>query len=212
MSKLKNVEAIQKMLDGTHRMQTRTTTGFSDTAKTAEKNQTHEVGDIWEEKNSEGRIIAIWEQKKGYRQKTSPNHDVFTEIKQYLNSYPNCYHEECKTKSKNRLDEKFKLTHGMCADCVFEFETKLKISGKWKDYEKERLLMNANAFFKNADTEMDQVYAYVSSDSSYANSDGTTEGWMGSKEAADKMIEEYKQLKDYVLEELSKDDTSITDN
>ena len=64
--KLQNIKAIQEMLDGTHRFQTKKTVGFSDADAVAKKNERHEVGDIWEETNSSG-VTYIIEQRDGFR-------------------------------------------------------------------------------------------------------------------------------------------------
>ena len=55
-NKLRNIEAIRKMLDGTHRMQTKKSFGYE------KQNVTRNVGDVWTDENG-----TEWEQKEGYK-------------------------------------------------------------------------------------------------------------------------------------------------
>ena len=48
-NKLQNIKALQQMLEGTHKFQTKKTTGFSDAKDAARKSERHEIGDTWEE-------------------------------------------------------------------------------------------------------------------------------------------------------------------
>ena len=50
-NKLQNVKAVREMLEGTHKFQTKKTTGFSDADATSKKNERHEIGSVWEEKD-----------------------------------------------------------------------------------------------------------------------------------------------------------------
>ena len=129
-TKLKNIKAVNEMLLGTHRTQTRTTVGFSDTGTSTEKNKKREVGETWEEKNASGNIEYVT-QKEGYRIRSnvSPEMSAYYEkIREELKSFPNCQKEGgCTCKSPSVLDEKFRKIVGMCHDCLVTYETKLKI-------------------------------------------------------------------------------------
>src|SRR6056300_290737 len=94
-NKLQNIKAIQKMLDGTHAFQTRKTHGFTDAKQKAEKNKRREIGEIWEEKI--GNTIYQIEQQDGFRVK-KPKNSIAEEVRTYLNSYPNCKKDCCKSK------------------------------------------------------------------------------------------------------------------
>ena len=52
--KLQNVKAIQQMLEGNHKFQTKKTVGFSDAKDAAKKSEHHIVGDTWEETDATG--------------------------------------------------------------------------------------------------------------------------------------------------------------
>ena len=58
-NKLRNVQAVKEMLQGTHKFQTKTTISFHDLDK---KTVERAVGDIWFDDDGNE-----WEQKKGYK-------------------------------------------------------------------------------------------------------------------------------------------------
>lgn len=152
-SKLKNIKALQEMIGGTHRLQTRKTFGFN----AENKSKVREVGEIWSEKTAQGQDIW-WEQRDGYRVKSHMNPEVANQmdkIREYLYTFPNCPKEQCTCKQPSRLDQKFKKLVGMCHDCVVSMETKYKIEGKFNEYALEKMKANADAFFKEADKEVE---------------------------------------------------------
>jgi hypothetical protein len=58
MAKLQNIKAIKQMLDGTHRMQSKTTVGYEGDKNTSTK----EVGETWIDANGKE-----WIQKDGFK-------------------------------------------------------------------------------------------------------------------------------------------------
>ena len=74
--KLQNIKAVQQMLDGSHKFQTKKTTGFSDAKLVAQKNERHAIGDVWEESDTNGQIFVI-EQRDGYRIRKTKNSEIF---------------------------------------------------------------------------------------------------------------------------------------
>tara|TARA_R110000868_G_scaffold12456_28_gene59650 strand:+ start:192 stop:842 length:651 start_codon:yes stop_codon:yes gene_type:complete len=157
MSKLKNVKALNEMLSGNHRTQTNKTYGFSDTNATAERNKKREVGEIWEVKDTNGN--STWfEQFEGHRVKTNMHPSVskmMQEMRTWLSSFPNCPKEKCTCYKPTRLDEKFRRIAGMCEECLISYETSLKMKGEFNEYALSRMKANADAFFKQADTEVE---------------------------------------------------------
>lgn len=206
MSKLKNIKAINQMLAGEHRYQTRKSVGFSDIDYQKEKNKERQVGDIWEEINAKGETVCWWEQKDGYRLKYNVNPQIsreFQKIKQELNSFKNCPHDECKCKKPNQLDEKFRRLMGMCHECVIDYETKLKINGKFNDYAREKMRQNALGWFKQADVEVEVIKKNIEDGISYvAGADGIVERWeTENKEALlNRIDEDYNRFKEQILE------------
>lgn len=192
-SKLKNIKAIREMVAGTHRFQTRKS--FS-TDLATKQTKTREVGEVWEEYDPVTGSTVVWEQKKGYRVKKSKIADAVQEAKQYLEHYPNCFHEECKTKEKSWIDKKMRVIHGMCFDCVVEMEGRLKYQGKFNEYALNKMKNNAEAFFAEADREMEVVIESFK-DIGYTNSDGSIDKFeMQDPQAYAKYIrEQYQQFK-----------------
>jgi hypothetical protein len=93
-------------------------------------------------------------------------------------------------------DLKMKAIHGMCLNCVVEMEHKLKLEGKYEEYERTKLLANAEAWLKQAEVEKDILKTTLKA--SFVNEDGSIEEWAeGMTEAElDKKIEkDFKKFK-----------------
>ena len=173
-NKLQNIKAVKQMLDGTHKFQTKKTIGFTDAKQKAKKNQKREIGDTWEEKI--GTTTYLIEQKDGFRVK-KPKNSVAEEVRKYLNSYPNCKKECCKT-SFNHLDKKMQKIHGMCFDCVIDMEHELRMTGKYEEYERNKIKENAIAWLKNAEEDVKQLkQVYTEAQQYVTNADGLMETW-----------------------------------
>ena len=204
MSKLQNIKALNQLLAGDHKMQTRKSFIMGPTSENrANAQKQWNVGDTWEEKDATGKVVAIWEQREGYRTKMSPQMKVLQEAKESWNEYPNCLHPECITKPKNRLDKKFSLKRGMCADCVFEMETKLRISGQYEEYERTKMLDKAESMFRSTDSEIEDVKKNMTGKISFAKANGDSEDWSANEKLFNKLIEEYNQVKEEVLNDLN---------
>jgi hypothetical protein len=205
MAKLQNIKAIKQMLEGSHRTQTRTKIGFTDTEVASEKNKKREVGEIWEEYDEHGQLVCIWEQKKGYRVRTGVHKEAVEQIREYLNAYPNCL-EDCKTTNFTKLDQRFRAKFGRCADCQFRIETRMKADGTYREYEKQQMLANADAFFRAADIEIESVSDQLAGELHYANVGGDMEKWSGDPGMAEKLKREYEEYKQIALKTLNEYD------
>ena len=203
-NKLQNIKAVKEMIAGTHKFQTKKTTGFSDAKEQAEKNKKREVGDVWEEKI--GNTIYLIEQKNGFRVK-KPKNSVSAEVRKYLNSYPNCKKDCCKT-SYNHLDEKMRIIHGMCFDCVIEMEHELRKQGKYEEYEQNKIKRNAESWIKKAEQDVEMLKeTYTKASSTVMNADGLLEHWsakMTNEEFNEKIQKEFDKFKTKFLENLHK--------
>ena len=77
----------------------------------------------------------------------------------------------------------------MCLDCVVDMEHELKLKGEYEDYEKKKLLSNAESWLKEAEIEKEVLKTTIKA--SFINEDGSTEEWDGlSEEEVMKQIEE----------------------
>lgn len=203
--KLKNVRAIEKMLDGSHRFQTRKTMGFSDTESTAEKNKTRKIGETWIEKNPITGIEYKWEQKDGYRVKVQANlEEGAKRIRAYLASFPNCPKETCTCTNPKPIDHKFRKRTGMCEDCTISHETHLKLNGGFKEYALEKMRTNAEAFFRDADQEVQELKKALEK-VEYVMEEGAVEKWEGGnvEELQKRIDEDYAKLKKEVFSAFS---------
>jgi len=194
-TKLRNIEAIKKMLDGTHRTQNKTTVGFSDADKVAKQNQKRAIGECWVENGEE------WEQREGFKIKKGK----MDEIRQLIANKMPTTCPKCDNTMTKRLDEKFWKLEKHCFDCQVDFEHNLRIEGKYEAYEKERILKNAEAWLKDAEQEAKEIIESFRNPENFTNVDGTTEQWNGSitaEEIADKIEKEFELFKENFINEL----------
>jgi hypothetical protein len=174
--KLQNVKAVQQMLDGSHKFQTKKTTGFSDAKLVAKKNERHEIGDTWEETDSTGNIFVI-EQKDGFRIRKTKNSEIFQELRDDLKSFPNCRKEICTCPGTHRLDKKMQVIHKMCFDCVIDMEHKMSLA-EYEEYSKNKIRENALAWLADAERDVAMLkQTYTQAAKFVTNSEGEIETW-----------------------------------
>lgn len=204
--KLQNIKAVKEMIAGTHKFQTKKTIGFSDAKQKAEKNKRREIGDVWEEKI--GNTIYRIEQCNGFRVK-KPANSVAEEVREHLNSYPNCQKETCTCSIPNHLDKKMQTIHGMCYDCVIDMEHELRKQGKYEEYEQKKIQDNAKAWLKRAEEDVKALkIAYTEQQQYVTNSDGLMETWdaqMTPAEFEEKVEVQFASFKENFLENLNKE-------
>lgn len=184
--KLKNVKAVREMIAGTHKSQTKTNVSFGE-KKTFVK---REVGERWTDDDG-----TLWEQKKGYKVKLGK----LSELRQDLNKFPNCKKEICTCTNPKRNDIKMKTIHGMCFDCVIEMEHKLKIEGKYEEYEREKIFANMKSWLKGAEVEKEALKTALKA--KFVNEDGSIEEWneMSWDEVEKKIDNEFRLFKENYL-------------
>jgi len=205
--KLQNIKALQQMLEGTHKFQTKKTTGFSDAANAAKKNIKHEVGDIWEETDPVSGVTYIIEQREGFRIRKTQNSEVLQTIREELRAFPNCRKDICTCSGQHPLDKKMRGLHGMCFDCVIEMEHELKKSGNYDEYEQNKIRENALAWLADAERDMQllkQVYTQTSE--FIQNSDGSVESWsakMSEEDFEEKIQTQFDKFKQNFLAKLN---------
>ena len=100
------------------------------------------------------------------------------------------FNSDCTTEYMTSFDKKMQKISGMCADCHFKFETKLKIEGKFKDYELEKMKANIRSFIKDAEEDVKALKLSLNV-MEFVNVDGRSEKWeMKNKEEYIKKIDE----------------------
>ena len=175
MSKLKNIKAVSEMLEGKHKTQTKKTVDF-DTKEVVRR----KVGEVWTDDSGQK-----WEQRKGYKVKVGK----LAKLREELKSFPNCRKEVCDCTEPGSADLKMKSYHGMCLGCVTEMEHDLKLKNEYQEYERKKLLSNAEAWLKEAEIEKEVLKSTIKA--SFINEDGSIEEWDGlSEEEIEKRIDD----------------------
>lgn len=192
--KIDSIKDVQKLLHGTHESQTSVQVGYMGEV---EEKITRKVGERW--KDADGNE---WEQKEGYSIKLGKEWQQ--ELHQYLNAFPNCQKETCTCTMPKRLDEKMKAIHGMCFDCVIQMEHKVRLEGRWDEYEREKMKLNALAWLKEAERDKNLIAEELSK-VEFANSFGDSEKWSSGitkEQILQKIEEEFEQFKRDFIQKL----------
>lgn len=188
MIRIDGVEDVSKMLHGEHESQQKVTVGYSNVDE--ETLKVKKIGDRW--KDSDGNE---WEQKDGYTIKLGK--DWQQELHQYLHSFPNCRKDTCTCTLPKKIDEKMKKIHGMCLDCVVDMEHKIRLEGKWDEYENEKVKENALSWLKEAEKDKDLIAEELSK-VDFANEFGDSEKWsvpVTKEELLKKIENEFEEFK-----------------
>ena len=195
MAKLKNIKAVQEMLGGEHKTQTKKTVSF-DNKEVVRR----EVGETWTDDKGQK-----WEQRKGYKVKVGK----LSELREELKQFPNCK-EGCESYlDPGQADLKMKAIHGMCLNCVVEMEHELQLKGEYKEYEKKKLLSNAEAWLKQAEVEKEILKTTLKS--SFVNEDGSIEEWGGGmteEELIQKIDDGFEKFKSNFIDKLKNESSA----
>ena len=154
------------------------------------KKEDHQEGDIWEEGGKK------WTIKDGIKQTYTKLDKVKKEAILPL------FCPECGSLMKKRIDAKMYKIHQKCSDCVIEMEHKLKMDGKYKEYERNIIATNAESYLDDLETYL--LEAINESNTQYVSERGEVERWKGGVDK-EKFIPEMKenfkgfrkQVKDY---------------
>ena len=142
------------------------------------KVEDHKEGDIWEERRKK------WTIKKGLKQTATKLDKAKKEAILPL------FCPSCKYLMKKRNDIKMYNIHKMCFDCVVDMEGKLKIEGKYKEYERNAIADNAKDHINHFESYL--MEALNTTNSQYVSEKGEVERWKGgiNKEKLTKEIKE----------------------
>ena len=157
--KEKDVQRLRNLVQGKYGEKTRTSVGFS------KKEEFHQEGDVWEGDNRN------WTIKDGIKQ----NVTKLDKAKKY-HALP-LFCPNCSKVMKNRNDKTFYNIHKMCFNCVIEMETKLKLEGKWEEY--ERKIHNDEINHKISEYKLWVEEKLKEGNSSFISEDGEIENWVG---------------------------------
>jgi len=147
-------------------------------------------GDVWEEQGKQ------WTIKNGLKQTVTR----FDKIKRMV-LMPICCPECKKPMNKGRIDKYMYSIHQKCSDCVFDYETKLKVKGEWKEYEQNMIKQGVQYHIKEMENVLLEL-ALNQSDESFVTEAGDIETWKGKGVDQQKLIQDIQEyiqkLKDAV--------------
>ena len=119
----------------------------------------------------------------------------------------NCQKETCTCGIPKKLDEKMRKIHGMCFDCVVNMEHKIRLEGKWEEYEKTKLKENAIAWLNEAEHDKNSIIDELSR-LEFTNDFGDIEKWdtnVNKEELLKKIEDEFEQFRKNIIEQLERD-------
>ena len=125
----------------------------------------HKEGDVWEENGKK------WTIKDGIKQ----THTKLDNIKKEAILPLFC--PNCKTLMKDRNDTKMYKIHKKCFDCVIKEETKLRMEGKYEEYERNLVANNMNSYVDHLEAYL--LEAINESNTQFVSERGEVERWKG---------------------------------
>ena len=143
--------------------------------------QDYQEGDIWEENGKQ------WTIKNGIKQ-TVTKHDKLRQLVTMPLACPVCHN----SMKGNNLNKKMWNIHHMCFDCVVEMEAKIKLEGKWDEYERSMLNVNKDSMVDDFEASIEEFLKMQNE--SYFTEQGDVESWGGGKVNED----EIKNVKEYI--------------
>ena len=106
--------------------------------------QDQALNDILAGNETEKRVMVCYKSKEKEKGDIIPK---MTEIMQDVRMPLFC--KECNKIMKKKLDDKMWRLYGHCFDCQIKIENKLRIEGKYEEWEKEKIKQNKIAFIKD---------------------------------------------------------------
>ena len=197
MSKLKNIKAVNEMIRGEHRTQTRKSKGYE------EKSIERQIGDSWQD--SDGQR---WIQKNGYKAKLGKLSQFRKVVEQ--STCPQC------SKHATSFDKQFISSEGKCHDCIVKEETLMHCEGYVKNepiyeaYERAKIRKNVNSFLKDAAKDVEMLKTQFTT-TEYVNSNGTIDKWKlpESVESIEMGLDkQFDKFKEVLLDKLQQGDNS----
>jgi hypothetical protein len=196
--KIDSIEDVKKLVDGKHESQQKVQVGY--VPENTEDTVDRKIGDKWFDGDGNE-----WEQKNGYKVKLGKVWQQ--ELHEYLNTFQKCPKETCTCTMPKRLDQKMKAIHGMCFDCVIDMEHKIRLEGKWDEYEKRKVKENALAWLSEAEKDKNAIASELSR-VEFTNDFGDNEKWktpFNKEEMLEKIEKEFEEFRNNFIKKLEED-------
>jgi hypothetical protein len=180
----RDVQRMRNIITKDYSAKTQSQVGYS--KEYIERNE----GDIWEENSK------TWTIKNGIKMTVSKLDD----IKKILQLPLIC--PKCSKHMKNfELNRKMYSIHKMCFNCVIEFETKLKMLGTYKEYERNIIDKGLDVYIKELEDFLLEL-ALNDNNESFVTEAGDIEKWSGGnidkKTIMNDLVEYINSLKEHV--------------
>lgn len=173
--KTRDVQRMRNIITKDYSAKTSTQIGYT------KENTDRKEGDVWEENGKQ------WTIKNDIKQ-TVTKHDKLRQLVTMPLTCPKCDQPF----KNNPINKKMWNIHHMCFDCVIEMEAKIKLEGKWDEYEKKMMNANKNAEIDDFEAAF-EAFINTKADS-YFSEQGDIETWGGGKVNED----EIKNMKEYI--------------
>tara|TARA_R110000824_G_scaffold221089_1_gene408227 strand:+ start:243 stop:773 length:531 start_codon:yes stop_codon:yes gene_type:complete len=106
--------------------------------------QNKALGDLLAGKSPEKRVMV------GYEGKVQESGDQISKMTNIMkNARMPMFCPDCDIIMKKRLDDKMWRMFGHCFDCQSKFENKLRIEGKFEEWQEEKIKQNKISFLKD---------------------------------------------------------------
>lgn len=171
-----DIQRIRNLVSGRYGDATQTQVGYT------RKHVDHKEGDTWEENGKN------WTIKNGIKL----NVTKLDRAKSYNHTPLLC--PECSKPMKTEYDKKMFMIHKTCFNCVIAYETKLKIEGKYQEYEDNIVKSNANFMLDEFVSGFDNFLDSIDSSEGFVTEQGDVEDWH--VKALDKIAIREQVLKD----------------
>lgn len=155
----KDVQRLRNLINKDFKAATSIQIGYS------KQNIDHKEGEIWEENGKN------WTIKDGIKQ----NITKLNSLKELIHIPLIC--PDCQEPLNSLLNKKMYRIHSKCLNCVIKFETKLKIVGKYEEYEKSMMQGNIKFFLKEYEAFIND--SLKKNTNSHITEAGVIEDWKG---------------------------------
>jgi len=202
MSKLQNIKAVNELLAGNHKSQTKKSIYTGSTKLKITKDEILEHFDdgkpkVWIETDTKGFRTRVT-QHEGFKSREAEN-SVLKTVQDALSVPEEC--PKCGTKMRNeekRLNFKFWFKRKTCFGCVLTEERKIKDQGDeaWKEYQNKIMSANAEAWLKDTDKEVEILKQSVT-ETVWGNADGER-GEVDISSTIQRIETDYNKLKENI--------------
>jgi len=201
-SKLQNIKAVNELLAGTHKSQTRKSIYTGSTKTEIPEDDILERFDngkpkIWIETSATGTRTRVT-QHDGFKSR-EPENSILKTVQDTLSVPAKC--PKCNTKMRNeekRLNFKFWFKRKMCFGCVLTEERKIRDKGEdaWREYQNKIMSANAEAWFTDTDKEVEILKQSVK-ETVWGNADGEF-GEVDISSQIERIDSDYNKLKENI--------------